>query len=118
MSDNTPVPFIADSKGSYLVGLSEDRHPQFEIEFGGKHEHRENEKVDAEEFIAKKGLAAKGKKVSSMDVKSVRFIEPLEKPEEDALEQAAEVEEVPVQEDIPEGFAPEDEEGFNEPTLF
>ena len=110
VSDNTPVPFIADSKGSYLVGLSEDRHPQFEIEFGGKHEHRENEKVDAEEFIAKKGLAAKGKKVSSMDVKSVKFIEPLEKPEEDAME----LEEVPVNDE----FLGEDEDNLNEPTLF
>ena len=86
VSDNTPVPFIADSKGSYLVALSKDRHPQFEIVFGGKHAHREPEKVDAEEFIAKKGLTAKGKKVSAMDVKKVRFVEPLVKPEDEAVE--------------------------------
>ena len=83
MSDNTPVSFISDSKGSYLVALSDDKHPQFEITFGGKHEHREAEAVDAEEFIAKKGLQAKGKKVSAMDVKSVKFIEPLHKSEDD-----------------------------------
>ena len=82
VSDNTPVSFISDSKGSYLVEISEDKHPQFEITFGGKHEHREAEAVDAEEFIAKKGLQAKGKKVSAMDVKSVKFIEPLHKPED------------------------------------
>ena len=82
VSDNTPVSFISDSKGSYLVEISEDKHPQFEITFGGKHEHREAEVVDAEEFIAKKGLQAKGKKVSAMDVKSVKFIEPLHKPED------------------------------------
>lgn len=86
VSDNNPVPFIADSKGSYLVALSKDRHPQFEIVFGGKHAHREPEKVDAEEFIAKKGLTAKGKKVSAMDVKKVRFVEPLVKPEDEAVE--------------------------------
>ena len=85
VSDNTPVNFIADTKGSFLVELSEDRHPQFEIIFGGKHEHRESEKVDAEEFIAKKGLQAKGKKVSQMDVKAVRFIEPLQKEEDNGL---------------------------------
>ena len=83
VSDNTPVSFISDSKGSYLVALSDDKHPQFEITFGGKHEHREAEAVDAEEFIAKKGLQAKGKKVSAMDVKSVKFIEPLHKSEDD-----------------------------------
>lgn len=98
VSDNTPVNFIADTKGSFLVELSEDRHPQFEIIFGGKHEHRESEKVDAEEFIAKKGLQAKGKKVSQMDVKSVRFIEPLQKeednvpvPESEAENQAGDI---------------------------
>ena len=82
VSDNTPVSFISDSKGSYLVAISDDKHPQFEITFGGKHEHREAESVDAEEFIGKKGLQAKGKKVSAMDVKSVKFIEPLHKPED------------------------------------
>ena len=85
VSDNTPVSFISDSKGSYLVEISDDKHPQFEITFGGKHEHREAEAVDAEEFIAKKGLQAKGKKVSAMDVKSVKFIEPLHKPEDDVV---------------------------------
>ena len=85
VSDNTPVSFISDSRGSYLVALSDDKHPQFEITFGGKHEHREVEAVDAEEFIAKKGLQAKGKKVSAMDVKSVKFIEPLHKPEDDVI---------------------------------
>ena len=98
VSDNTPVNFISDTKGSFLVELSEDRHPQFEIIFGGKHEHRESEKVDAEEFIAKKGLQAKGKKVSQMDVKAVRFIEPLQKdednvpvPESEAENQAGDI---------------------------
>ena len=92
VSDNTPVCFISDSKGSYLVAISDDKHPQFEITFGGKHEHREAETVDAEEFIAKKGLQAKGKKVSAMDVKSVIFVEPLHKPEDDAIPEASEAE--------------------------
>ena len=88
VSDNTAVSFISDTKGSYLVELSDDKHPQFEITFGGKHAHREQENVDAEEFIGKKGVQAKGKKVSAMDVKSVKFIEALHKPEDD-IEQAA-----------------------------
>ena len=49
------------------------------------------EAVDAEEFIAKKGLQAKGKKVSAMDVKSVKFIEPLHKPEDDVIPSEEEV---------------------------
>jgi topoisomerase-4 subunit A len=107
VSDNNPVNFVSDSKGSYLVEISEDKHPQFEITFGGKHEHREAEVVDAEEFIAKKGLQAKGKKVSAMDVKSVKFIEPLHKPEDDiaaeesqAENQAGEIDNTDVEEII------------------
>ena len=92
VSDNTAVSFISDSKGSYLVALSDDKHPQFEITFGGKHEHREAEKVDAEEFIGKKGIQAKGKKCSAMDVKAVAFIEPLHKPEDDVEVQESEAE--------------------------
>ena len=92
ISDNTPVTFISDAKGLYLVELCDDKHPQFEITFGGKHEHREAEVVDAEEFIAKKGLQAKGKRVSAMDVKSVKFIEPLHKPEDDVLPEESEAE--------------------------
>ena len=92
VSDNTPVTFISDSKGSYLVELCDDKHPQFEITFGGKHEHREAEVVDAEEFIAKKGLQAKGKRVSAMDVKAVKFVEPLHKPEDDVVAEESEAE--------------------------
>ena len=92
VSDNTPVNFISEAKGSYLVALSDDKHPQFEITFGGKHEHREAECVDAEEYIAKKGIQAKGKKVSALDVKDVRFIEPIHKPEDDVVPQESEAE--------------------------
>ena len=85
VSDNTPVSFISDSKGSYLVEVSDDKHPQVEITFGGRHEHRDPEKIDAEEFIGKKGLQAKGKKTSQYDVKEVRFIEPIHRPEDDIV---------------------------------
>ena len=48
--------------------------------------------LDAEEFIAKKGVQAKGKKVSALDVKKVEFIEPLHKPEDDIVPEASEAE--------------------------
>ena len=92
VSDNTAVSFISDSKGSYLVAISDDLHPQFEITFGGKNVNRDPEQVDAEEFIAKKGIQAKGKKVSSLDVKKVEFIEPIHKPEDDVVQEESEAE--------------------------
>ncbi|MBR6280836.1 MAG: DNA gyrase/topoisomerase IV subunit A, partial [Bacteroidales bacterium] len=104
LSDNTPLSFISDGKGSYLVELSEDARPQFLVTFGGKYAHREPEAVDAEAFIAKKGLAAKGKKCSDKDVKAVAFIEPLPVPEDDSAE-AGEAEEVAVEDILDVGVA-------------
>ena len=92
LSDNTPVSFISPAKNSYLVELSDDLHPRFEVSFKGKNEGREPEVFEAEEFIAKKGLAAKGKRCHSLDVKKVRFVEPLHKPEDDIDPDAEETE--------------------------
>ncbi len=88
LSDNTATSFISEGKGSYLVDLSDDLHPQFQVVFGGRQENREPENFDAEEFIGKKGVAAKGKKCHSLDVKKVLFIEPLHKPEDDIVPDA------------------------------
>ena len=103
LSDNTPLSFIAPGQKSYLVELSEDRHPQFQVIFGGKYEHRDPENIDAEEYIAKKGYSAKGKKCHQYDLKEVKFIEPLHKPEDD-------IEDEPL--DIIDGM--DDESGVQE----
>lgn len=97
VNDNNPLSFIGSAKGSKLIALSDDLHPQVEAVFAGKWEHREPEHIDAEEFIAKKGIGAKGKKVSPMDLKEVRFIEPLHKEGDEEIEnQAGDIsEEVP-----------------------
>jgi len=88
ISDNNPLGFISDARGSYLVALSDDLHPTVVLTFGGKFEHRLPETFEAEEFIAKKGITAKGKKCSSYDLKSVEFGEPIHKPEDDVVEDA------------------------------
>ncbi len=101
-SNNTPVSFISDSKGSKLIDLSDDLHPQVKLTFGGRQEGRDAEVIDAEEFIAKKGLTAKGKKCSSLDLKSVEFIEPLHKPEDDLVPEEEEPIDIELDEEIPE----------------
>ncbi len=109
-SNNTPLSFISDAKGSYLVELSGDDRPRILLTFGGKYEHREAEVIDAEEFIAKKGLGAKGKKCHQYELKSVAFTEPAAVPEESAgPEDPADAEDSADAED------PADPE---EPTLF
>lgn len=91
LSDNTPLSFIAPGAKSYLVDISEDKHPQFQVIFGGKYEHRDPENVDAEEYIAKKGYSAKGKKCHLYDLKEVKFIEPLHKPEDDTEDEPLDI---------------------------
>lgn len=104
LSDNTPQSFIAAGNKSYLVDISEDRHPQFQVVFAGKYEHRDPENIDAEEYIAKKGFTAKGKKCHQYDLKEVRFIEPLHKPEDDIEDEPLDIIDLPGQdEDVATG---------------
>ena len=109
-SDNSPASFIADNRGAYLADFSSDKHPQFMVTFTGRQEHREPEKFDAEEFIAKKGITAKGNRCHRYDILKVEFIEPLHKPEDDEEEGAKPGEIISLgPEDIPddESFSPE-----------
>ena len=109
-SNNSPISFISEAKGSKLVDISSDLHPQVKLVFGGRQEGRESETIDAESFIAKKGLTAKGKKCSSYDLASVEFSEPLHYPEDDAKEEAKSEE--PIEIELDEDYSPSDE-----PTL-
>lgn len=71
--------FIDESEGSYMVAISEDRFPQLKITFGGANASRPEEIIDADEFIRVKGCKAKGKRVTTYEVKKLEFIEPLHK---------------------------------------
>lgn len=125
VSDNTPLSFISDNPKSHLMELSDDLHPQYEISW--KLEDKQPEDVDAEEWIGKKGYAAKGKKCAAKgEVKSVRFIEPLVKEEDKRPEEGAE-EPAPIELEMPDGSdlgtdaltdLPDDDMTFEEPTLF
>lgn len=87
-SDNVTGHFISEASGSFLAGICDDAYPQVSVKFGGKHEKRETEFIDAEEFIGKKGYKAKGKRVTTYEVAEIGFIEPLQK--EPAGEQSQE----------------------------
>ena len=119
VSDNNPVSFISDAPKSYLVDLSEDKYPQYEITW--KLEDKPVDIVDAEQWIGKKGIAAKGKKCSDRgEVKSVRFVEPLVKDEPDEIEVMDIMDpEIEIPEALPaEGLADFDNGIIEEPTLF
>lgn len=76
-----PQPFIPEEQGSYLVALNDDIYPCVEVTFKGKNAEKEPEQIDADEFIGVKGFRAKGKRLSTLEVKQVKFIEPLQKEE-------------------------------------
>jgi len=78
-NDNTVQLFISETPGSYLHSVSTDKYPQVEVLFSGKHQKRAPEKIDVEEFISCKSFRAKGKRITTFEVGSVSFIEPLEK---------------------------------------
>ena len=85
VSDNTPVSFIAEGAKSFLAGLSDDLHPRYEVVW--KLPEKPADIIEAEEWIAKKGIGAKGKKcVDRGEVKLVRFIEPLVRPEDESVD--------------------------------
>lgn len=71
--------FLPEDEGSRLVMLNDDMFPQVSLTFTGKHAERPGEIIDAEEFIAVKGIKAKGKRLSTFEIEKAAFTEPLQK---------------------------------------
>jgi topoisomerase-4 subunit A len=76
--------FVSEMEGSKLIEMTDDKWPQVRIIFGGKHKDKEDEVIDAEEFIAVKSHKARGKRLTTFETKKIVFDEPLQKesPEE------------------------------------
>lgn len=83
---------IGDTEGSRLVCLSSERHPRFEIVFGGRYENRPAEVIVADEFITEKSYKARGKRLTTFEVKEIRETEPLLKEEEQEINNNVEFE--------------------------
>ncbi len=71
------VSFIGETEGSYLVVLSGEKHPRFEISYGGKYSTRPKETIQADEFIGEKSYKARGKRLTTFEVKKIEETEPL-----------------------------------------
>ena len=133
LNNNPSNLFISEEEGSYLVAITSATGSQVVIQFGGKHEGRQNEAVAVDSFIAEKGWKAKGKRLTQYEADKVVLIEPpvLEDEDEDYDFEPQPDDENPStgssneesSEDIPEDtdFPEEDSdswEGEDEPTLF
>ena len=128
LNNNPSNLFISEEEGSYLVAITSAAGSQVVIQFGGKHEGRQNEAVAVDSFIAEKGWKAKGKRLTQYETEKVVLIEPpvLEDEDEDFdfEETTSEPQEdtpsdIPEDTDFPEEDSQEDSwEGEDEPTLF
>lgn len=81
--------YLADDGSQELVLINDDDFPRVKLNFGGKHKNREPEEIEAEEFIAVKSFKAKGKRLSTYEIKGIEELEPLKK-KEDAQEESSE----------------------------
>ena len=118
VSDNSPLSFISSAPKSWLVEISSAKHPQYEVVW--MLEDKQPEIIDAEQWIGKKGIAAKGKKcVDRGEVKSVSFIESVDISLDDDELQAEGMQEDASVESVYEGS---EDDGLDilieEPTLF
>jgi Type IIA topoisomerase (DNA gyrase/topo II, topoisomerase IV), A subunit len=71
--------FIAEEPGSKFTAICDDRFPQIKVSFKGKSAQKDPETIDVDEFVEKKSLKAKGRRLNNKDVGKVVFIEPLVK---------------------------------------
>ncbi len=72
-----PINFIGENAKNTLVLLSDEDHPIFKVTFGGDDSWRPAETIDVFDFIAEKGIKAKGKRLASYPVSTVEELEPL-----------------------------------------
>ncbi len=80
--------FIGEHPDSKLVLLTGERWAQIEVAFDGRYADRPNEIINVDEFIAVKGYKARGKRITTFDVKKIFEIEPLkaDEPEPDNID--------------------------------
>lgn len=66
------IRFIGDNPDSKLLLVSENPNPVFFAEFGGKNRKKKGEIINGAEFISVKGISARGKRVSTLEILSVK----------------------------------------------
>jgi len=72
-----PQNLLGDNSDSKLLLMSAIDFPRFEVVFGGNDSFREALIVDAEEFIGVKSYKAKGKRLTTFEVATIKELEPL-----------------------------------------
>lgn len=76
--------YIGDNTDNELVLLTDTVYPRLQVTYGGADAVRSNEEIDAEQFVGVKGIKAKGKRLTTWEVKKIEELEPLRFPEEES----------------------------------
>jgi topoisomerase-4 subunit A len=97
VNGNKSSRFIGEYPENKLIHLSWESHPRFEIEFEEGKTDRENEIIDADDFIGVKSYKAKGKRLTTFAIKEIREIEPLIREEEETVEEMELIDDVPFE---------------------
>ena len=72
-----PLNYLGENPDNQLLLLSDKDYPRIEIKFGGNDAYRDPIEVDAEAFIGVKSFKAKGKRITTLAIESVKELEPL-----------------------------------------
>ena len=67
---------IGDNVASYIVSITDKKSAQFEITYGGKSVSRPKDIIFADEFIGIKSYKARGKRLSTFEIASIKEITP------------------------------------------
>ncbi len=79
-SDKTMVfAEIEETPGTRIAAISNELYPLLEVSYAGAQKNRPAEQFDVDAFIGLKSHRAKGKRLTTFEVGSVSFVEPLDK---------------------------------------
>ena len=92
-SDKTQF-FLDEGAPMRFVAITDRSGAKLQVEFGGQHQQRPTELVDVDEFIGIKSHRAKGKRITTYEVASLKFIEPEEPEMEEVDEEDVDLEAV------------------------
>lgn len=96
-----PQRFVGNDSSSDIILLTDTPYPRLEVTFGGADSVRPAMEIDAEEFISVKSFKAKGKRISTFVVDSIKELEPTRFPEPE-LEPEPEPEIIPAENESPD----------------
>lgn len=80
-SSNKVQSLLGENQDSKLYILTDVTYPCIEVTFGGNDNYRTPLIIDAEEFISAKSFKARGKRISTFEIQSVKELEPIRQPE-------------------------------------